>query len=372
MRRFRVVVIGGYGLFGGRLLRRLSRDPALSLVVAGRRIAQAELLVRELLPTARAELRAAALDTSTASFEAEIAHCRPDAVVHTCGPFQGQDYHVAQACIRQRVHCIDLADGREFVTGISALDDEAKAAGVLVASGASSVPALSSAVVDHLARGMVEVRTIDIGISPGNRTERGLATVQSILSYCGQSVLHADGHRAIGWGGSRRHRYAPPVGRRWLSPCEVPDLTLLPARYPGTPTVRFGAGLELGFLHLGMNLMAAAVRLGLVRHWAPHAPWLLRVANLFKGWGSDAGAMHVQVNGVDHQGAAACRTWELLATDGDGPYVPTLAAAALVRKLAADALHTTGAMPCMGLLSLDDFSEAAAGLRISTTMHETC
>ena len=371
MRRFRVLVIGGYGLFGSRLVRRLARDPALAVVVAGRRLPLAESLVVSLQSTAQAKLHAAALDAQSASFEADLERCRPNAVVHTSGPFQGQGYQVAEACIRQRVHCIDLADGRAFVTGIGALDARAKVAGVLVASGASSVPALSSAAVDHLTREMSLVRRIDIGISPGNRTERGLATVQGILSYCGQPVVHTDDHRAIGWGRSHRYRYPQPVGPRWLSPCDVPDLTLLPVRYPGTPTVRFGAGLELGFLHLGMNLMAIAARLGFVNNWAAHAPWLLRLANLFQDWGSDAGAMHVQVTGVDLQGAEVCRTWELIATKGDGPFVPTLAAAALVRKLAAGELGTIGAMPCVGLLSLNDFAEAAAGLNITTTMHNT-
>jgi hypothetical protein len=46
---------------------------------------------------------------------------------------------------------VDLADGRDFVCGIDVLDPQAKAAGVLLLSGASSVPALSSAVVDALA-----------------------------------------------------------------------------------------------------------------------------------------------------------------------------------------------------------------------------
>lgn len=367
MRRFRVLVIGGYGLFGGRLVERLACDPALAVIVSGRRIALAEHRVRSLQPTARAELHAAALDAQSASFEEALERCRPDAIVHTSGPFQGQGYQVAETCIRQRVHCIDLADGRAFVTGIGALDARAKVAGVLVASGASSVPALSSAAVDHLAREMSLMRRIDIGISPGNRTERGLATVQGILSYCGQPVAHADGRRVIGWGSSYRHRYAQPVGARWLSPCDVPDLTLLPARYPGAPTIRFGAGLELGFLHRGMNLMATATRLGLVKSWVPHAPWLLRVADLFKGWGSDAGAMHVQVAGIDHHGAEVRRHWELVATGGDGPFVPTLAAAALLRKLATGALTTIGATPCIGLLSLDDFAEAASGLSITTT-----
>jgi uncharacterized membrane protein len=45
-----------------------------------------------------------------------------------------------------------LADGRQFVAGISSLDALAAAAGLTVISGASSVPALSSAVIADLAR----------------------------------------------------------------------------------------------------------------------------------------------------------------------------------------------------------------------------
>ena len=35
---------------------------------------------------------------------------------------------MAQAAIRNRVHCLDLADGRAFVAGIGALDAAAVAA----------------------------------------------------------------------------------------------------------------------------------------------------------------------------------------------------------------------------------------------------
>lgn len=366
MRTFRVLVIGGYGFFGRRLVDRLAQRPGLSVIVAGRSAAQAQSLVHRLHASAQAELCATSLDAQSPSFEQTLATWAPDAVIHTCGPFQGQGYGVAQACIRQRAHYIDLADGRDFVVGISALDAAAKAAGVLVTSGASSVPALSSAAADHLARGMARVDHIDIGISPGNRTERGLATIQGILSYCGQPVAHADGSSVTGWGHAYRQRYRSPVGSRLLSPCDVPDLALLPARYPGTPRIRFGAGLELAFLHRGMNLMAAAARLGLVNNWASHAALLKRSADLFKRWGSDAGAMHVHVDGVDSQGAAMHRRWQLLATNGHGPFVPTLAAAALVDKLASKAPMRVGAQACMGLLTLDDFAQAARGLRITT------
>lgn len=48
--------------------------------------------------------------------------------------------------------------------------------------------------------------------------------------------------------------------------------------------------------------------------------------------------------------------------------VPTMASAALVQKLATGALTVVGATPCIGLLSLDDFAEAATGLRITATI----
>ncbi|MCR5865667.1 hypothetical protein [Aquincola sp. J276] len=67
--------------------------------------------------------------------------------------------------------------------------------------------------------------TIDISISPGNRTERGLATVQAIW-YCGKPQPHG----AYGWSGTWRHTYGASVGERLLLPCDLPDLTLLSDR----------------------------------------------------------------------------------------------------------------------------------------------
>ena len=74
---------------------------------------------------------------------------KPLVVINTCGPFQNADYGIARACIASGVHYIDLADGRDFVTGITQLDADAKEHNVAVISGASTVPALSAAVIEH-------------------------------------------------------------------------------------------------------------------------------------------------------------------------------------------------------------------------------
>ena len=338
---YRVLVIGGYGFFGRRLVERLSLQAGLHVIVAGRSAAQAATLVDELRPQAQATLGGVGFDAMSDELPSWLDGLRVRAVVHASGPFQGQDYRVALACT---------------------------AAGVCVLSGASSVPALSDAAVADMTRGWQRVDAIDIGISPGNRTERGLSTIQAGLSYCGRPIRHDDGRALTGWLRLRLHRYPAPVGWRPLSPCEVPDLALLPARHPGRPRVRFGAGLELFALHLGMNAMALAGRLGIVRDWATHAPWLKRWSDRFSTLGSDAGAMHVAVRGLAADGRPARRTWTLLATDGDGPWVPTLAAAALVRKLAAGEAPAIGARPCVGELTLDDFARETSGRKIAWAM----
>lgn len=367
MLKTRVLVVGGYGFFGRRLVEQLAKQSNLHITVAGRSGASADSLVKTLQPTSASEMAFAELDAMHPSFTNHLTRLNAAIVVNASGPFQGQDYRVAQACIAAGAHYIDLADGREFVTGIATLNSAALKAGVLVTSGASSVPALSCAVADHLTRGLETIKSIDVGISPGNRTERGLSTVSGILSYCGKALPSSVGAPLVGWWGSYRHEYLAPVGSRLHSPCDVPDLVLLPARYAGNPDVRFGAGLELEFLHRGMGLMAWMVRTGLVNNWAAHAKWLKRAADLFKTWGTDAGAMHVSVKGVANDGQPVAREWQLIATGGDGPYVPTLAASALIRKIALGNHGYAGAMPCVGLLTLDDFKREFQGLQIKTS-----
>lgn len=372
MDRLRVLVLGGYGFFGRRLVARLALQEHLDIVVAGRSMEKGSALARELAPDALSRVRCAMLDAASAQLAQELAALAVDVVVHTAGPFQGQDYAVARACIAARAHYIDLADGRAFVEGIAALDAQARAAGVAVISGASSVPALSAAVADELCAGMQVVESIDIGISPGNRTERGLSTVQGVLSYCGQPIATQGPEPVFGWSGTWTRAYPPPVGRRLLSPCDVPDLALLPARYPGRPQVRFGAGLELEFLHRGMNAMAWLARRGWVGGWEGRAALLKRMSERFQRFGTDTGAMHVAVRGRAAGGVGIAREWELVATRGDGPFVPTLAAAALVARMAGGRTPEAGARPCLGLLAPQEILAQAKGLAIDAGERAAC
>src|SRR5262249_15834180 len=54
-RRMKVLILGGYGTFGGRLARLLADEPALTLLIAGRSHAKAATFCGELV--AKAECR---------------------------------------------------------------------------------------------------------------------------------------------------------------------------------------------------------------------------------------------------------------------------------------------------------------------------
>ncbi|WP_426690375.1 saccharopine dehydrogenase NADP-binding domain-containing protein [Rhodanobacter ginsengiterrae] len=348
----RVVLIGAAGVFGSRIASQLAGDPRFRLTLAGRRLDRLVLL-RDALGDASVQL--AALDVTAPGLVGELAALQPQLVIHAAGPFQQQDYRVAEACLACASDYVDLADGRDFVSGFGRLDGQAKAAGRLLVSGASTVPALSSAVVDSLLPRFAVLDVIEHAISPGNRAPRGDATVAAILGYCGRPVTYwRDGRWQTGHGWMHTRRAIFPFGRRWLGLCEVPDLELFPQRYPDVRTVIFRAGLELKRLHFATFAAAWLVRLGLIRDLARHATRLRRVSEWFLGAGSDVGGMLVELTGRDAQGRPLRLRWSLSAATGDGPQIPATPAVVLARKLADGKLALHGAMPCMGLFTLDE------------------
>ena len=350
----RILVLGGYGHFGGRICRALAADA--TLIVAGRDGAKAAAFAH----TLGAVHEGAALDHNASDLAQRLRALSVNVVVHSCGPFQGQDYHVARACIDAGVHYLDLADGRAFVAGIVELDAAARASKVLVASGASTLPALSSAVIDESIGHFSQLDAIDISIAPGQQSPLGVATLEAVLSYCGKPFEVWDNSRwqvVHGWQGLHRFRY-PDFGTRWLAHCDVPDLQLFPSRYAGVQRVRFGAGLELTLAQGVFWLLAAMVRMGIINNASRCARWIQAWGNRCDGLGSDTGGMHVGLAGADHAGRAARIDWHLVAHRGHGPQIPCLPAIALARKLADGTVIASGAMPCMGLMTLADFADS--------------
>lgn len=352
----KILILGGYGHFGGMISKALSAQENLRIIVAGRSLQKAQAFAVALPQTPHAP-EAVAIDIEH-DFAAALQTIAPDIVIHTCGPFQGQDYHVACACIDQGCHYIDLADARQFVADIDTLHKAAKEKNLTVICGASSVPCLTSAVIDAYLPRFRNIAEANMGISTAQRTNRGLATATAVLGYAGQPFdTKIDGHMrtVYGWQGLTRQRY-PNIGTRWLADCDVPDLALFPRRYPGIETIRFRAGLELAPLQWALYALAGLARTGIVPPAHRYAEKLLKLSRLLDVFGSDTSAFHVRMTGYGFDDRQITRTFFLLARNGDGVHIPTIPAILLAKRLAQeDATLPKGAMPCLGIITLDDY-----------------
>jgi saccharopine dehydrogenase-like NADP-dependent oxidoreductase len=362
-----VLVLGGSGFFGERICQALARNPDVRLLLAGRKL---DKVMRVAQTIGLRPEQAMSVDAAEAGLANRLRERGVDTVIHTAGPFQGQDYTVARAAIEAGCHYIDLADGRGFVAGIDQLDALARSRGVTVVSGASSVPALSSAVVDRYLPEFERLDSIHMGISSGARAP-GLATVRGVFSYAGQPIRHLSAGEwtsGYGWGDLRRHSFPTPLGARWLSRCDIPDLDLFPKRYPSVRTVSFHAGFASDAGHLVVCGLARLVRAGILPSLTPWAPALNRLSRCIEPLVSDQGGMFVRLEGIGSNHQPHRRTWSLLAARNHGPSIPCGAAIALTSKLAAGLPLPAGARPCMGLVSVSEYLDCLKGLAIRETV----
>lgn len=373
--RYHILVLGGYGTFGRRICECLASEASLSLTIAGRHKDKADELCQQLhhdYPAAKAQ--SLELDINHPNLEQQLANSTAQLVIHTCGPFQSQDYRVAEACIATGKHYIDLADDRQFVCDFEQLNPQAHEAGVLLVAGASSVPGLSAAIIDHFSGEFSDLESVDYAISPGNKLERGYATVKSILSYTGHVFTTWEGNQwreVHGWMDSQTRDFGSPIGKRWLANINIPDLALFPNRYPSLKRVRFQAGLELAVMHHAMGGMAWLTKKHLVKSWAPFTQHCLGLSRLFYRLGTDNGGMQMKLAGKDQHQKPLTVEWTLIAENGVGPFIPTIASILIAKKLANGALKNIGAQACMDLFSLTEFMDYANQWGIYTRTERT-
>lgn len=356
----RVVVLGGSGNFGARIVRALKGEQGFDLIAAGRRAVP--------VPGAP-EVPTAVVDINTPDLAAQLGALAPDLVIHCVGPFQTQDYRVAQAALAAGAHYLDLADGRDFVSGFSAaMNATAIRQDRTAITGASTLPALSTGVLDELARDFTSLESIHTVIAPGQLAPRGAATLAAVLSYLGQPIaLWRNGHWQKGWGWMDLKRFDLGFDTRWGALCDVPDLALLPRRYAGLQSATFHAALEIRFQHLVLWMMAALRRAGIPIPIARLAGALDRMASAFDRMGGEWGGMQVQAIGHTAAGQRMQRTWTLKAPVMNGPEIPCMAAILLARRFARGERLTPGAFPCMGYLALPEFAPLFERWEITTT-----
>lgn len=363
----KILLIGGYGSFGSRIVELLKSESGLSLVVAGRSLGQAKKCCA-LHADACAELHPLRFDRATEIVE-QLRDIAPDWVVDASGPFQAygdQGYQVIEACIALRIHYLDLADGSSFVKGVAQFDPAAKSAGVFVLSGVSSFPVLSAAVVRRLSKeeegiGFKAVHTLCSGIAPSPYAGVGLNVVKAVAGYAGQAVV-------IKRAGLWTHAYPftesrnfviavpgqVPLRRLRFSLVDVPDLVLLAEQAPQAQEVWVGAAPVPVVLHRLLNALAWLVRWRLLSSLSAVAGLINWFSNNVR-WGEHRGGMFVQLSGLDAHGQTMVREWHMVAEGADGPLIPAMAVEAIVRRALRGVLPQLGARAALEEIELSDY-----------------
>jgi len=368
-----VLILGATGLFGGLLARRLVNENHFSVIGAAR----GKEALLHLNKSSGAQTVVVDRDNETAVNEV-LNSFAPFAVVDCAGPFQyyGADpYRFARQVLRAGCHYIDIADACDFVVGIVELDELAKEQSRSAISGASSTPAISSAVVDKLTKSLMQIVSIETTIIPGNRARRTYSVMKSILGQVGKPfdiTRYGKNERVFGWSSTRRINLtlpvANPVVNRLASLVHTPDDALFPQRY-NAQTVTLRAGLEIKLFHRVLELSALLVRMRLLHSIAPLTPVARWIASLFENAGSDVGGMQVIVVGKDSDQRIVRRTWDMVASDGHGPEIPTLPVSVLLHKLNSSLIEA-GARPSPGDITLNDLKPQFNQLDIKTCTHE--
>jgi hypothetical protein len=247
----KVLILGGYGVFGGRLAQLLI-PAGHDTIIAGRTLSKAEAFCAEHGGTPLALER----DDLEGLARALQVH-EVELVVDAAGPFQayGAEYSIVKTALANGCHYLDLSDDASFTTGIVGLNDLAMEAGKTALSGVSTVPALSSAIVSDLAGELEEITLIETTILPGNRAPRGRSVMQAILAQVGEPMRLWRGgawREARGWLGQSRVKLKTGEVRS-ASFIGAPDLTLFPEAF-NARSVLFRAGLEVGLMHRALRV----------------------------------------------------------------------------------------------------------------------
>ncbi len=362
----RVLVIGGYGEFGGRLSELLLRD-GHHVIVAGRQLQKAEQFCHR--------LGGVALQLDINTDLALISNLNVSVVVDAAGPFQSYGdnehrYRVAHAALQSGAHYLDLSDDGHFIQGIGALDDFAKKHKRFALSGASSTPALSGAAVHAMRKRFSTLEKIETSILPGSRAPQGYSVMQAILAQVGNPVKFWRNNAWVecnGWSEPATKSVGMRICRR-ANLIIAADVVLFPDHFKPR-SVLFRAGLAVPIMHNSLQLLGHFRSRG----WLPNLITLIKplrwMANLITPFGNDQGGMLVEITGHkdnqqnSYEDKLIKGTWTLTAGQRQGPYVPTIVVRTILQNL-----HSIepGARACIDELPLTRYVEAMQDINVIT------
>ncbi len=164
----KILVYGSYG-YTGQLIVEQAIKEGLQLILAGRD----EKQLRAQAEKYSLEYRAFSLD-NTAALDSALQEV--DAVLHCAGPFVLTFRQMAEACIRNKKHYVDISGEIEGFEALAAMDEDAKRAGVMLLPGGGFDVVPSDCLIAYTAGKLPNATNLELYIkSIGSGVSRGTA-----------------------------------------------------------------------------------------------------------------------------------------------------------------------------------------------------
>ena len=162
-----ILIYGATG-YTGKLLAKTAVDRRARPILAGRDLNKVKTVAKPLGLEARAfDLR------DRARVDATIKGV--SAVLNVAGPFSATSRPVADACLRNRVHYLDITGEIEVFEALAARDAEAKARGIMLLPGVGFDVVPSDCLAAHLKRRLPDANDLKLYLSFGGNVSRGTA-----------------------------------------------------------------------------------------------------------------------------------------------------------------------------------------------------
>ena len=367
-----VLIIGGYGTFGYGIADLLSNEAALTVTLAGRNLEKAKAACAQL--SSNTNFNALKLDRN-GDLAAQI-ETPPHIIIDASGPFQnygdGKRDTVITYALRHGCHYLDICDDLDFVDHIRSFDDAAKKKGITLLSGLSTYPVLTAAAARELGKGMDGITDIRAGIAPSPKAVMGRNVIAAVAAYAGKKKVGVLRDREFTkvHGLTETHREticvpgAKPLPNILFSVVEGPDPQELPHHFKGLQNIWMSAGPRPEFLHRGLIALAWIVRLKLL----PNIAWLTGLFHKTQSLvtlGEHRGGMFVRASNHTQS-----RSWHMIAEGDDGPRIPAIPSAIMVRKWLRGDTIPAGARTAITDISLADFDREFSNLKINHGIHD--
>lgn len=348
----RVLVLGAGGQLGERVCRLVAGVP-------GAEVSGASRAGRG--PRGVAMARADARDGASVARLVQAG----DLVVNCAGPFHYDAAPLVGACVAARAHYCDLADDSVFAARAreTAQRSGASAAGVLVCTGASTVPGLAGVFARAFSRSprAAEIARVSAYLSVGSDNPISAALLASLLAPLGRPLPEGGRCfaelRALRVGDGRTLRFGAYPAAFTAGSVEI-AARAVPARF------------AFGFDRAALTALLRAVAPLLARLPQPSlarlAPALLPIARVARVFGTRFGVLAVV---AEDAGGREVARFELAAS-ARGLDIPAAPPAWIAARLARGEFVPAGAAELHALVPLEDVvswaqSRAEVALRTS-------